>query len=58
MEIKIAMSPEGRFSVDKTEDVSIFMGIGMLELAKKVMLTPNDDTTETEEVIKEDADVM
>lgn len=52
MEINITMTEEGKFSINKSDKLSIFMAVGMLELAKKVMLTPD------EEVDKEDINDM
>lgn len=50
MQILITMDENGKFSISKDDNISIFMAIGMLELAKKVMLEPG-------EAIEEEADV-
>lgn len=56
MEITITMNEEGKFNVSKSDNVSIFTGIGMLELAKKVMLTPDSQQPEeeVEEILEEE----
>jgi len=49
MEITIKFNESGRFSIEKSDDMGVFLAIGMLELAKKVLLEP-DNTEEEEEI--------
>ena len=49
MEIIIKFNESGRFSIEKSDDMGVFLAIGMLELAKKVLLEP-DNTEEEEEI--------
>lgn len=56
MEIIITMNEEGKFNVSKSDSISVFTAVGMLELAKKVMLTPDTEKPEeeAEELIEEE----
>ena len=55
MEIIIKIDETGKFSVDKSDNLSVFVAIGMLELTKKMMLEP-DEVEEVEEIVEETAD--
>lgn len=46
MEISIKFTEDGRFLIDKSDDMGYFMAIGMLELAKKIMLEPKEEITD------------
>ena len=59
MEIKLVFDTTGRFTVDKSEDLGNFMAIGMLELAKKILLEPKsneDEEIEGQLELKEEVD--
>ena len=51
MEITIKFNESGRFSIEKSDDMGVFLAIGMLELAKKVLLEPDNIVEEEEEEI-------
>lgn len=42
MEINIMFDKDGRFTIDKSDDLGSFMAVGMLELAKKLLLEPEN----------------
>jgi hypothetical protein len=46
MEISIKLLENGRFVINKSDDMGNFMAIGMLELAKKVMLEPEEEDSD------------
>ena len=46
MEISIKLTEEGRFVINKSDDMGNFMAIGMLELAKKIMLEPEEQDSD------------
>ena len=48
MEIIIKVNEEGKFSINKTDSLPIFTAIGMLELAKSIMLEDNSKPTNKE----------
>ena len=52
MEIIIKFSEEGKFLVEKSDNMAVFTAVGMLELAKKLILEKGDKDVEevTEEV--------
>jgi len=58
MEIIIKIDETGKFSVDKSDNLSVFVAIGMLELTKKMMLEPDEveEVEEVEEIVEETAD--
>lgn len=59
MEINIKFSTEGRFTINKSENIGNFMAIGMLELAKKILLDPDEESIKEVEgqlELKEDVD--
>lgn len=52
MEIIIKLNNDGSFTMDKTDGMAVFTAVGMLELAKKLILERGDKDVEevTEEV--------
>ena len=46
MEISIKLLENGRFVINKSDDMGNFMAIGMLELAKKIMLEPEEEDSD------------
>lgn len=46
MEVIISINEEGKFIVKKTEGVENLFAVGMLELAKNVLLNPDSEFTE------------
>ena len=60
MKVIIEMDEQGRFSVNKDDQLPIFTAIGMLELAKKVMLEPDKDevTEDITDLLEEDVDAL
>ena len=53
MEIIININEEGRVTIQKSEELAILPAVGLLELAKKIMLENGKDF----EAMNEDTDV-
>lgn len=53
MKISVEIQESGKFTIEKSEGIPVFTAIGMLELAKKIMLD-NDGKKENKEVEEED----
>ena len=53
MEIIISFTEDGSFAIEKTEGMAIFTAVGMLELAKKLIL---EDGNKEEETVEEEVD--
>lgn len=51
MEIIIRLDEEGKFSVDKSEKISVFTAVGMLELTKKILLESKSEEADTNETM-------
>lgn len=50
MEINIYLDKDGRFQINKSDDMGVFMAIGMMELAKKVLLEPAQELEEDRDI--------
>ena len=48
MKIIIEITEEGRFTVDKSEGLAVFTAIGMIELAKQMLLNKPSKQEELE----------
>lgn len=50
MEIIIKIDENGKFSIDKSDGLPIFTAIGMMELAKSIMLKDNMEVGVPDEI--------
>lgn len=54
MEIIIKFDENGRLTIKKTEEVAILSAVGMLELAKKIMLENGQEFKKEEDEVEVD----
>ena len=50
MQINIYLDKDGRFQINKSDDMGVFMAIGMMELAKQILLEPPKEIEEDKDI--------